>query len=265
MLWQSPSASAVLSVPAVVTGALVPAGTSSQTGGSFQRPRVATSLAPDFDRLSIWGADDVHPVWLRTGGCSMVNYRRPRWTDPSPSVRRQHRRTSSRTSSRRCSCATARCSARITFGAHTANMAEGGLPGERHIGYYVERALGGAGMIVVEPVPTHRTAVLTRGNFRHGDDAVVPHFRRLTEAVHEAARDDDHPAAVPRRPARRRGELVRAELVAEWAAELSRCRRQPCDDRNGDRGVARRLRRAPRAAPSSRASTASRCSPPITP
>ena len=78
-------------------------------------------------------------------------------------------------------------SARITFGAHTANMAEGGLPGERHIGYYVERALGGAGMIVVEPVPTHRTAVLTRGNFRHGDDAVVPHFRRLTEAVHEAA------------------------------------------------------------------------------
>src|SRR5688500_15401279 len=78
-------------------------------------------------------------------------------------------------------------SARITFGAHTANMAESGLPGERHIGYYVERAIGGAAMIVVEPVPTHRTAVLTRGNFRHGDDGVIPHFRRLTEAVHEAA------------------------------------------------------------------------------
>ena len=28
---------------------------------------------------------------------------------------------------------------RINFGAHTANMAEGGLPGERHIGYYRER------------------------------------------------------------------------------------------------------------------------------
>ena len=56
---------------------------------------------------------------------------------------------------------------RINFGAHTANMAEGGLPGERHIGYYRERALGGAGMIVVEPVPVHRTGVLTRGNFRH--------------------------------------------------------------------------------------------------
>jgi 2,4-dienoyl-CoA reductase-like NADH-dependent reductase (Old Yellow Enzyme family) len=63
---------------------------------------------------------------------------------------------------------------RITFGAHTANMAEDGLPGERHIGYYRERVLGGAGMIVVEPIPIHRTAVLTRGNFRHSDDAVIP-------------------------------------------------------------------------------------------
>ena len=78
---------------------------------------------------------------------------------------------------------------RITFGAHTANMAEGGLPGDRHIGYYRERALGGAGMIVVEPVPVHRTAVLTRGNFRHDDDAIVPHFRRLTDACREANPD----------------------------------------------------------------------------
>ena len=78
---------------------------------------------------------------------------------------------------------------RITFGAHTTNMAEGGLPGERHIGYYRERALGGAGMIVIEPVPVHRTAVLTRGNFRHDDDAVVPHFRRLIDACRDANPD----------------------------------------------------------------------------
>ena len=78
---------------------------------------------------------------------------------------------------------------RITFGAHTANMAEAGLPGDRHVGYYRERALGGAGMIVVEPVPVHRTAVLTRGNFRHGDDATVPHFRRLTDACRDANPD----------------------------------------------------------------------------
>ena len=74
---------------------------------------------------------------------------------------------------------------RLVFGAHTANMAEGGLPGERHLGYYRERAIGGAAMIVVEPVPVHRTAVLTRGNFRHQDDAIIPHFRRITEACHE--------------------------------------------------------------------------------
>lgn len=78
---------------------------------------------------------------------------------------------------------------RITFGAHTANMAEGGLPGERHIGYYRERALGGAGMIVVEPVPIHRTGVLTRGNFRHDDDAIIPAFRRVTDACREANPD----------------------------------------------------------------------------
>ena len=78
---------------------------------------------------------------------------------------------------------------RITFGAHTANMAEGGLPGARHIGYYRERALGGAGMIVVEPVPVHRTGVLTRGNFRHDDDAIIPAFRQVTDACRAANPD----------------------------------------------------------------------------
>jgi len=75
---------------------------------------------------------------------------------------------------------------RINFGAHTANMAEDGLPSDRHIGYYRERALGGVGMIVVEPVPVHRTAVLTRGNFRYGDDSIIAPFRRLTDACREA-------------------------------------------------------------------------------
>jgi len=78
---------------------------------------------------------------------------------------------------------------RITFGAHTANMAEAGLPGDRHVGYYRERALGGAAMIVVEPVPVHRTAILTRANFRHDDDAIIPAFRRLTDACRDANPD----------------------------------------------------------------------------
>ncbi len=74
---------------------------------------------------------------------------------------------------------------RIVFGAHTANMSVEGLPDERHRGYYEERAIGGAAMIVAEPMPVHATAVLTRGNFRHCDDEVIPHFRKITDAVHE--------------------------------------------------------------------------------
>ncbi|MEY4174809.1 MAG: hypothetical protein RI900_1974, partial [Actinomycetota bacterium] len=73
---------------------------------------------------------------------------------------------------------------RVVFGAHTANMSDGGLPGPRHLGYYLERARGGAAMIVVEPVPVHPTGVLTRGNFLVASDDVVPGFRAITEAVH---------------------------------------------------------------------------------
>ena len=73
---------------------------------------------------------------------------------------------------------------RIVFGAHTANMSELGLPAAAHLGYYRERARGGAAMVVVEPVPVHPTAVLTRGNFRAADDAVIPGFRAITDAVH---------------------------------------------------------------------------------
>lgn len=72
---------------------------------------------------------------------------------------------------------------RIVFGAHTTNMAVEGLPTERHAAYYAERAMGGAAMVVVEPMPVHAAAVLTRGNFRHGDDAVIPHFRKVTDAI----------------------------------------------------------------------------------
>ena len=79
---------------------------------------------------------------------------------------------------------------RINFGAHTANMGEDGLVSARHVAYYRERALGGAGMIVVEPMPVHRTGVLTRGNFRPDDDSVVPGFRQLTDACRDASDGD---------------------------------------------------------------------------
>lgn len=75
---------------------------------------------------------------------------------------------------------------RIVFGAHTANMSDAGLPGPRFGAYLLERALGGAAMIVAEPMPVHRTGVLTRGNFLHSTDAVIPHFRKVTDPVKDA-------------------------------------------------------------------------------
>lgn len=74
---------------------------------------------------------------------------------------------------------------RIVFGAHTTNMAMDGLPGDQHLCYYLERAMGGAAMIVVEPIPVHQAAVLTRGNFRHSSDDVIPHFQKITQACQD--------------------------------------------------------------------------------
>jgi len=74
---------------------------------------------------------------------------------------------------------------RIVFGAHTSNMADQGLPGERHLAYYLERAIGGAAMIVIEPMPVHPSAVLTRGNFQNSSNEVIPYFRKITEKIHD--------------------------------------------------------------------------------
>jgi 2,4-dienoyl-CoA reductase-like NADH-dependent reductase (Old Yellow Enzyme family) len=75
---------------------------------------------------------------------------------------------------------------RIVFGAHTANMGENGLPGRQFGAYLLERALGGAAMIVAEPMPVHRTGVLTRGNYRHSTDDVIAPFRAITGPVKDA-------------------------------------------------------------------------------
>ena len=72
---------------------------------------------------------------------------------------------------------------RIVFGAHTANMSDMGLPGPRYAAYLLERAKGGAAMIVAEPMPVHPTGILTRGNFLCQDDRVIPGFQKITESI----------------------------------------------------------------------------------
>ena len=145
-------------------------------------------------------------------------------------------------------------------------MAEGGLPSERHVGYYQERALGGVGMIVVEPVPVHRTAVLTRGNFRVDDDAVIPGFRRIVEAC----RDASDGAVVMVQQLYHVGQHGDADnsFAPNWSpsglpsyhdADGSHAMTER--DRRGIGGFV--ARRVPREGPP--ASTASSCSPPTTP
>ena len=75
---------------------------------------------------------------------------------------------------------------RIVFGAHTNNMSDQGIPGPRMGKYLLERALGGAAMIVVEPVPVHRTGVLTRGNLLHASDEIIKPFQTITDEVKAA-------------------------------------------------------------------------------
>ena len=75
---------------------------------------------------------------------------------------------------------------RIVFGAHTNNMSDMGLPGPRMENYLVERALGGAAMVVCEPVPVHRTGILTRGNLALDSDEIIKPFQRVTSRIREA-------------------------------------------------------------------------------
>ena len=73
---------------------------------------------------------------------------------------------------------------RIVFAAHLTNYARDGLPTAQHAAYYAARAAGGTGLIITEEHSTHPTdwpyEKLIHG-FRR---AVVPGYRRITEAVH---------------------------------------------------------------------------------
>ncbi len=90
---------------------------------------------------------------------------------------------------------------RIVFGAHTANMARDGMPTEQHVAYYEERAIGGAAMIVVEPMPVHPAAGVDSGQ-------LPPRRRRRHSALQACDRGDQgqrrrrDPADLPCRRAR---------------------------------------------------------------
>jgi 2,4-dienoyl-CoA reductase-like NADH-dependent reductase (Old Yellow Enzyme family)/thioredoxin reductase len=74
---------------------------------------------------------------------------------------------------------------RVVFTAHTASFSEDGIPGIRAREYYAARASGGAGLIVMEPLPVLPSAGVTPQNYRWRDARFGPGLTAVCEAVHE--------------------------------------------------------------------------------
>lgn len=74
---------------------------------------------------------------------------------------------------------------RIVFAAHLTNFAIDGLPTERHAAYYGARAAGGAALVITEEHSVHPHDRPYEKLIRGHDPAVLPGYRRITDAVHE--------------------------------------------------------------------------------
>lgn len=77
-----------------------------------------------------------------------------------------------------------RLPSRIVLTAHTVSLGQDHVPGERALGYYAARAAGGAGLIVMEPLPVLPNGGVTPQNYRYEDERFVPALRRVVDAVH---------------------------------------------------------------------------------
>jgi mycofactocin system FadH/OYE family oxidoreductase 2 len=73
---------------------------------------------------------------------------------------------------------------RIVFSAHLTNYAADGLPTEQHAAYYQARAAGGSGLIITEEHSTHVTDWPYEKLIHGFNPAVLPGYRRITDAVH---------------------------------------------------------------------------------
>ena len=74
---------------------------------------------------------------------------------------------------------------RVVFAAHLTNLAEDNMPGPRLSAYYAERARGGCGLIITEEQSVHPSDWAYQPLVHGFDPRVVPHYRRMTRAVHE--------------------------------------------------------------------------------
>jgi dimethylglycine catabolism A len=73
---------------------------------------------------------------------------------------------------------------RVFVSAHTTNFGENFLPTDRHVAYHRERARGGVGLIVTEPLRVHATSLGRAGGLAAQSEA-LPVLTRLVDAVRE--------------------------------------------------------------------------------
>ncbi|MDO9524785.1 MAG: FAD-dependent oxidoreductase [Gemmobacter sp.] len=71
---------------------------------------------------------------------------------------------------------------RVFIPGHTTNFAEDFLPTPRHVAYQRERAQGGVGLIIVEPLRVHRSS-LGRAGGLSGERAALPGLRAITDVI----------------------------------------------------------------------------------
>src|SRR2546429_1456671 len=74
---------------------------------------------------------------------------------------------------------------RVVFAAHLTNLAEENMPGPRLTAYYAERARGGCGLIITEEQSVHPSDWAYQKLIHGFDLQVIPHYRRMTRAVHD--------------------------------------------------------------------------------
>ena len=74
---------------------------------------------------------------------------------------------------------------RIVFLPHVTVFGENHVPTERTAAYLAERAKGGAGLIISESSSVHPHSLALMQLLAAFDERAIPHFRRVTERVHE--------------------------------------------------------------------------------
>lgn len=73
---------------------------------------------------------------------------------------------------------------RFVFQPHFTALGGDGDPSEDHRAYYEERAAGGAGLIIFESQAVHPTGRVSRHTVNAWDEANLPAYRRIVDAVH---------------------------------------------------------------------------------